>query len=146
MDSLVNDALQLFRFHWNGNLLEQIVQVRSFEETIAVHRIPVHWKVASGSPFANCVVVDAKVLGSFCSVHVFRQFGHSFWDDWQTKLGQLDAEGAYLDGRTEQAKRFSFVVEANCLKPDVKADWTAFHVSVAVATTSPPRRYPRSRK
>jgi hypothetical protein len=29
--------------------------------------------------------------------------------------GQLDAEGAYLDGRTEQAKRFSFVVET--LKP-----------------------------
>jgi hypothetical protein len=62
MDSLVNDALQLFRFHWNGNLLEQLVQVRSFEETIAVHRIPVHWKVASGCPFANRVVVNAEIL------------------------------------------------------------------------------------
>ena len=51
-----------------------------------------------------------------------RMVGEPSWD-------QLDAEGAYLDGRTEQAKRFSFVVEANCLKPEVKADWTAFHAT-----------------
>ena len=49
----------------------------------------IHLYFARGSPFANCVVVDAKVLGSFCGVHVFRQFGHSFWDDWQTKLGSI---------------------------------------------------------
>lgn len=78
MDSLVNDALHLFRFHSNGSLLEQIVKVRSFEETIPIHGIAMHREFATGSPIANRVVVDAKVLGSFGGVQVFRQFGHGF--------------------------------------------------------------------
>jgi hypothetical protein len=44
----------------------------------------------------------------------------------------LDGEGAYLDGRTTLAKRFSFVVEADILKEgttDVKTDWSGFHAS-----------------
>ena len=51
-----------------------------------------------------------------------RMVGEPSWD-------RLDDEGAYLDGRTEQAKRFSFIVEANILKDDVKSDWTGFHAS-----------------
>ena len=95
-------------------------------------RIVLWWTPRYLAASAVCMYSDSLVI-------VFGMTGKPSW-------GQLDAEGAYLDGRTEQAKRFSFVVEANCLKPDVKADWTAFHVSVAVATTSPPRRYRRSRK
>jgi hypothetical protein len=41
----------------------------------------------------------------------------------------LDGEGAYLDGRTTIAKRFSFVVEADALKDAVKPDWSGFHAS-----------------
>jgi hypothetical protein len=51
-----------------------------------------------------------------------RMVGEPSWD-------RLDDEGAYLDGRTEQAKRFSFVVEANFMKEDVKADWSGFHTN-----------------
>ena len=36
----------------------------------------------------------------------------------------LDAQGAILDGRTSLAKRCSFIVEADFLKEDVRADWT----------------------
>ena len=44
----------------------------------------------------------------------------------------LDGEGAYLDGRTALAKRFSFIVEADILKDCVKADWMAFRTSPKV--------------
>jgi hypothetical protein len=53
-----------------------------------------------------------------------RRVGEPNWD-------RLDEEGAYLDGRTEHAKRFSFVVMADFLTPgqDVKADWSDFHAN-----------------
>jgi hypothetical protein len=51
-----------------------------------------------------------------------RMVGEPSWDG-------LDAEGKYLDGRTSEAKRFSFVVEADNLKEEVKADWSGFHAS-----------------
>lgn len=53
-----------------------------------------------------------------------RRIGEPNWD-------RLDDEGAYLDGRTEQAKKFSFIVVADFLVPgrDVKADWSDFHAN-----------------
>ncbi len=48
-----------------------------------------------------------------------RMVGHSSWED-------LDGNGAILDGRTALAKRTSFVVEADWLKPDVHDDWSGF--------------------
>jgi hypothetical protein len=53
-----------------------------------------------------------------------RRVGEPSWD-------RLDDEGAYLDGRTEHAKKFSFIVMANFLAPgqDVKADWSDFHAN-----------------
>lgn len=41
----------------------------------------------------------------------------------------LDNAGAVLDGRTSVAKRLSFVVMADVLKPHVKADWSGFHAT-----------------
>jgi Histidine kinase-, DNA gyrase B-, and HSP90-like ATPase len=41
----------------------------------------------------------------------------------------LEEQDAILDGRTAAAKRVSFVVEADILKPDVKQDWSGFHDS-----------------
>lgn len=54
-----------------------------------------------------------------------RMVGEPSWDG-------LDAEGKYLDGRTSEAKRFSFVVEADILREQVKADWSGFHVNSKV--------------
>jgi Histidine kinase-, DNA gyrase B-, and HSP90-like ATPase len=53
-----------------------------------------------------------------------RRVGEPNWD-------RLDDEGAYLDGRTEHAKKFSFIVMADFLTPgqDVKADWSDFHAN-----------------
>lgn len=39
----------------------------------------------------------------------------------------LDDKGAILDGRSSYAKKYSFIVEADFLKPAVKVDWTGFH-------------------
>ena len=51
-----------------------------------------------------------------------RLVGEPSWDG-------LDAEGKYLDGRTTEAKRFSFVVEVDFLKDEVKADWSGFNAT-----------------
>jgi hypothetical protein len=51
-----------------------------------------------------------------------RMVGQPSWDG-------LDERGAILDGRTVAAKRFSFVVEADILKEDVKDDWSGFRDS-----------------
>ena len=53
-----------------------------------------------------------------------RRVGEPNWD-------RLDEEGAYLDGRSEHAKKFSFIVMADFLTPgqDVKADWSDFHAN-----------------
>lgn len=51
-----------------------------------------------------------------------RMVGRPSWDG-------LDSAGAILDGRTGPARRYSFIIEADLLKEDVKADWTDFHAS-----------------
>jgi hypothetical protein len=38
----------------------------------------------------------------------------------------LDGPGQYLDGRSTEAKRFSFVVEADILREETNSDWTGF--------------------
>jgi hypothetical protein len=48
-----------------------------------------------------------------------RMVGEPSWEG-------LEGEGQYLDGRTAEAKRFSFVVEADILKPETNADWSGF--------------------
>lgn len=65
MDSLFTDALQLFRFYWNGGLLQQFVQVRSLEQPVAIRRIPVHREFATSGPITDRVVVDSEVISSF---------------------------------------------------------------------------------
>jgi hypothetical protein len=48
-----------------------------------------------------------------------RMVGEPSWDG-------LDGPGQYLDGRTTEARRFSFVVEADILSGETKSDWTSF--------------------
>lgn len=49
-----------------------------------------------------------------------RMVGQSSW-------AGLDDKGAILDGRTTHAKKYSFIIEADYLKPDVKPDWSGFY-------------------
>lgn len=49
-----------------------------------------------------------------------RMVGEPSWEG-------LDGEGSILDGRTTEAKRFSFIIQANVLREDVKHDWSGFH-------------------
>jgi hypothetical protein len=48
-----------------------------------------------------------------------RMVGEPSWDG-------LEGEGQYLDGRTAEAKRFSFVVEADILRSETRGDWSGF--------------------
>jgi histidine kinase/DNA gyrase B/HSP90-like ATPase len=55
-----------------------------------------------------------------------RMVGEPSWDG-------LDGPGQYLDGRTVEARRFSFVVEADILGGETKPDWTGFKETPRVA-------------
>jgi Histidine kinase-, DNA gyrase B-, and HSP90-like ATPase len=48
-----------------------------------------------------------------------RMVGEPSWEG-------LDGEGQYLDGRSTEAKRYSFIVESDVLLPYTKADWSGF--------------------
>lgn len=54
-----------------------------------------------------------------------RMVGNPSWEG-------LDGEGAYLDGRRNLAKRYSFIVVADFMKDAVKGDWTGFHANSKV--------------
>jgi hypothetical protein len=54
-----------------------------------------------------------------------RMVGEPSWEG-------LDGEGQYLDGRSAEAKRYSFIVESDLLLPHTKADWTGFKPSPVV--------------
>lgn len=56
------------------------------------------------------------------------RIGEPSWD-------RLDGDGSYLDGRTEVAKRFSFVIEADFLKPAAKPDSSGFFMDGKVKQT-----------
>jgi hypothetical protein len=60
-----------------------------------------------------------------------RMVGEPSWDG-------LDGPGQYLDGRSAEARRFSFVVEADILKGETNPDWTGFRES---AKTSAVRKF-----
>jgi len=54
-----------------------------------------------------------------------RMIGEPSWEG-------LDGPGQYLDGRSAEARRFSFVVEADILKDEKYPDWTGFKDSEKV--------------
>jgi hypothetical protein len=54
-----------------------------------------------------------------------RMVGNPSWEG-------LDGEGAYLDGRRNLAKRYSYIVVADFMKDAVKGDWTGFYANSKV--------------
>jgi hypothetical protein len=45
-----------FGLYWLGCLLQESVQVASFEESVSIGGVPMHWDIAMGCPFANRVL------------------------------------------------------------------------------------------
>ena len=60
-----------------------------------------------------------------------RMVGEPSWDG-------LDGPGQYLDGRTIEARRFSFIVEADLLRSETKSDWSGFKETPLVVPTNIP--------
>lgn len=50
--------------HRLGGLFEELVQVASLEQSVAIRRIPMHRDLATSGPFAKGVLCDSDVLGS----------------------------------------------------------------------------------
>jgi hypothetical protein len=107
-----------FSITLNGKLV-QLMDVRSLNTA----RLPVEpWgEVEIHTLDAPTQDRSAKLKGLTWWVND-RMVGEPSWDG-------LDGEGNILDGRTTVAKRFSFVIRAEILRKEVKADWTGFHAS-----------------
>ncbi|MCR9270271.1 MAG: ATP-binding protein [Hyphomonadaceae bacterium] len=76
-----------------------------------------------GRGVAQVLTIDAQRADRTTKQHGIawwvnrRLVGHANWRAF---------EGKFIDGRTEEAKRYSFVVLADFLKPAVRADWSGF--------------------
>ncbi len=69
------------------------------------------------------LVIDSKETGRISLHH-----GVAWWVN-KRLVGEHSwkgFEGAYLDGRSSEAKRYTFIVEADLLSDEVKSDWTGF--------------------
>ncbi len=60
--------------------------------------------------------------------------GHTWWVN-ERMVGEpswdgLDGDGSILDGRKAEAKRFSFIIRADLLRDEVKADWSGFNATL----------------
>ena len=89
-------------------------------------------------PVGTHGVVSVHFIDSIEHHRSARLRGITWWVN-QRRVGEpswerLDDEGAYLDGRTEHAKKFSFIAQADFLIPgqDIKSDWSDFHANQRV--------------
>jgi len=56
--------------HRLGGLFEELVQVGSLEQSVAIRWIPMHRYLATSGPFAKCILCDTDVLGSRSGMEV----------------------------------------------------------------------------
>jgi hypothetical protein len=73
--------------------------------------------------------IDSKLSG-----RTSRQHGIAWWVNHRL-VGEHSwkgFEGTYLDGRTSQARRFTFIIKADFLIDEIKPDWTDFKESERV--------------
>ena len=105
-----------FAINLNGNPVKLLDLQHLITETIEVEG------------FGN---IDVDILDSATADRSAKLKGLTWWVN-DRMLGEpswegLDGEGSILDGRTSEAKRFSFIIQANLLRDDVKWDWGGFH-------------------
>jgi hypothetical protein len=127
----------------DGDELRQLIGSKFIVDpslSIKVNELPVQLMSLEGLkttdiPLADHGVITVHFIDSIEHYRSARLRGITWWVN-QRRVGEpswdrLDDEGAYLDGRTEQAKKFSFIVMADFLTPgqDVKADWSDFHAN-----------------
>ena len=62
--------------YWVGGLLQEGVQVTSFEQSVSIGWVSVHRDLATRCPFADVVLGHAQVLRCCGCVQVFGQFVH----------------------------------------------------------------------
>ncbi|QSR23610.1 ATP-binding protein [Hyphomonas sp. KY3] len=83
-------------------------------------------------------VAELRVIDSQKSDRTTKQHGIAWWV--QNRLvGQADwtaFDGKFIDGRTEEARRYSFIVTADFLKPWVLPDWSDFDKNADQVSTA----------
>lgn len=97
--------------------------------------IPSHGVETIEVPIDPDTVVEMIVIDSEKSDRTTKQHGIAWWVadrlvgacDWKNFEDQ-----SVLDGRREEAKRYTFILKANHLKAEVLADWSGFHTDSVI--------------
>lgn len=79
-------------------------------------------------PVENLGIAKVLVIDAQRADRTTKQHGIAWWVN-RRLVGHANwraFEGKFIDGRTEEAKRYSFVVHADFLKPAVRSDWSGF--------------------
>jgi len=75
--------------------------------------------------------IDIYLFDTLSSGRTTKQYGVAWWVNGRLvgapSWGRI--EGTYIDGRTSEAKRYTFVIIADILESEVKKDWNGFHAS-----------------
>ena len=103
-----------FSIYLNGNKID-LFEMRDYEEE--------EYDIPEEDAKVSILRFDSKKTG-----RISRHHGVAWWVN-KRLVGEPSwkgLEGAYLDGRTAEAKRYTFIVEADLLRDEVKPDWTGF--------------------
>lgn len=103
-----------FRIYVNGELIE-LTDLSHITETVEI-------------PIDDYGTITVSLLDSRKTGRTMKQHGVAWWVNSRL-VGQPSWEGIdgrLLDGRTVEAKRFTFIVQADILADHVRYDWTCF--------------------
>lgn len=103
-----------FSIYLNGNKID-LFKMQDYEEE--------EYEIPGEDVKVRILRFDSKKTGRISKHH-----GVAWWVN-KRLVGEHSwkgLEGAYLDGRTSEAKRYTFIVEADLLRDEVKPDWTGF--------------------
>ena len=127
----------------NPDRIRQVIAARFVQDPsfqIVVNGEQLDLFKLSGDEFERDVVVDGQCLGRLYvldgSKHAHRLFHHgvAFWVN-RRLVGQPSwqvGQDTILDGRSREARRYTFVIKADALSDHVQADWSSFKPSAEV--------------
>lgn len=121
-----------FRIIVNG----KVVTLEDFSGMLEIHSVEIKDIGA-----AEVILLDTQTTS-----RTMQQHGVTWWTNnrrvTQVEWRKLDGD-PYLDGRMVEAKRYTFVVKADMLLPEVKPDWNGFKPNSAKvkAVAEPVERY-----
>jgi hypothetical protein len=108
---------------------------------VTFNDVPIECLVEMDVAIPDFGTAHIHVIDSLTSDRTAKQHGIAWWVN-RRLVGQIGWRGSdhekIVDGRTEEAKRFTFIVQADFLENSIEADWSDFKDHDAAWTATQP--------